>query len=226
MGFKTFVNGDILDAGEVNDFLMEQSVMVFDDAADRTAQLDGDEAEGMVTYLRDTNQVEKYTGAAFVPVSDAIALDDLTDVDASSPTDGQVLTYNNTSGDWEAANPAVTATEFSDLEDKVEALEEQPANDQTGATYTLQLSDAGKLVTLSNAAAITLTVPTNATAAFQTGQRIDLVQLGAGQVTVDPAAGVTVNSKDANDKLAAQYSAASLVYRGSDVWLLIGDLDA
>jgi hypothetical protein len=110
------------------------------------------------------------------------------------------------------------------LADQVEALEVQPANDQTGTTYTLQLSDAGKLVTLSNAAAITLTVPDNATEAFTAGHRIDLVQLGAGQVTIDPAGGVTVNAKDGNDKLAGQYSAASLVYQGSDVWLLIGDL--
>ncbi len=110
-GYKVFVNGDILDADvDVNPFLMSQSVMVFDDAATRTAQLDGDEAEGMVTYLRDTNQVEKYTGAAFVPVSDAIALDDLTDVDASSPSDGQVLTYNNASGNWEAATPATAVS--------------------------------------------------------------------------------------------------------------------
>ncbi len=110
-GYKVFVNGDILDADvDVNPYLMSQAVMVFDDAADRTAQLDSDEAEGMLTYLRDTNQVEKYDGAAFVPVSDAIALDDLTDVDASSPTDGQVLMYNNASGNWEAATPATAAS--------------------------------------------------------------------------------------------------------------------
>jgi hypothetical protein len=206
MGFKTFVNGDILDATEVNDFLMKQSVMVFDDAAARTAALDGDEAEGMVTYLRDTNQVEKYTGAAFVPVSDPIALDDLTDVDASSPSDGQVLTYNNTSGNWEPLTPAVVF------------------NAQTGATYTLALTDSAKLVTLSNAAAITLTVPAETTTVFPIGSRIDLVQLGAGQVTISGSSGVTINSRDSNTSLNDQFSAATLIYQGSDVWLLIGDL--
>jgi len=110
VGFKTFVDGDVLTAAEVNTYLMQQAVMVFDDATDRTTQLGVSVAEGMVTYLRDTNQVEKYTGAAFVPVSDAIALDDLTDVDASSPTDGQVLTYNNSSGNWEAATPAAAVS--------------------------------------------------------------------------------------------------------------------
>jgi len=112
-GFRTFVDLDILTAEQVNDYLMSQAVMVFDDASDRSTQLGGSVAEGMVTYLRNTNQVEKYDGAAFVPVSDAIALDDLTDVDASSPTDGQVLTYNNSSGNWEAATPAVPAAGVS-----------------------------------------------------------------------------------------------------------------
>ena len=99
-------------------------------------------------------------------------------------------------------------------------------NDQTGTTYTLALTDAGKLVTLSNAAAITLTVPAEATVAFPLGSRVDIVQLGAGQVEIDPAAGVTVDAKDGNDKLADQFSAATLIYQGSDNWLLIGDLDS
>jgi hypothetical protein len=72
MGFKTFVNGDILDASEVNDFLMKQSVMVFADAAARTTALPSP-IEGMVTYLSDTDSLEVYTGAAFVIVNDNTA---------------------------------------------------------------------------------------------------------------------------------------------------------
>jgi hypothetical protein len=116
------------------------------------------------------------------------------------------------------------ADEVNQIGENVNFLERYTFNTQTGTTYTLAVTDAGKLVTLSNAAGITLTVPAETTAAFATGQRIDISQLGAGQVTVAEAAGVTVNSKDANKKLAAQYSAATLVYQGSDNWLLIGDL--
>jgi hypothetical protein len=104
-GFKTFVDLDILTAAEVNGFLMSQAVMVFDDATDRSTELGASVAEGMVSYLKDTNQLEKYDGAAWVPVI-ALDLDDLGDVDAATPSDGQVLTYNNTSGNWEAATPA------------------------------------------------------------------------------------------------------------------------
>ena len=80
-------------------------------------------------------------------------------------------------------------------------------NAQTGTTYTLVLTDNGRLVTLSNAAAITLTVPTNASVAFATGAVINIQQIGAGQVTVAGAAGVTVTGT--GTKLRTQYSAAA-----------------
>ena len=97
-------------------------------------------------------------------------------------------------------------------------------NAQTGTTYTLVLTDNGRLVTLSNAAAITLTVPTNASVAFATGAVINIQQIGAGQVTVAGAGGVTVTGT--GTKLRTQYSAASLIKTGTDSWTLIGDLSA
>lgn len=99
----------------------------------------------------------------------------------------------------------------------------QTINSQTGTTYTLVLSDSQKLVTLSNASAITLTVPPNSSVAYPIGQRIDLAQLGAGQVTVVGGSGVTVNGTPTL-KARAQYSAMSLVKTATDTWLLVGDL--
>lgn len=100
-----------------------------------------------------------------------------------------------------------------------------PGNAQTGTTYTLVLSDAGKLVTLSNASAIALTIPTNDSVAFPVNTRIDLAQLGAGKVTVG-GAGVTINSKSGNKSIGAQYVGATLVKTATDTWLLLGDLIA
>lgn len=98
-------------------------------------------------------------------------------------------------------------------------------NAQTGTTYTLVLTDAGKMVTLSNASAITLTIPTNASVAFPVNTRIDLLQYGAGQVTVG-GAGVTIYSSGSKLKLAGQYSGASLWKKATDTWVLIGDISA
>lgn len=96
-------------------------------------------------------------------------------------------------------------------------------NAQTGTTYTLALTDAGKLVTLTNASAITLTIPTNASVAFPVNTRIDLLQYGAGQVTVG-GAGVTIYSSGSKLKLTGQYSGASLWKKATDTWVLMGDI--
>ena len=101
-----------------------------------------------------------------------------------------------------------------------------PLNSQTGTTYTLVAGDAGDLVTLSNASAITLTVPTNASVAFATGTQITIAQSGAGAVTVVGAGGVTVNSPDGDLKLRTQWSAATLIKISTNSWILIGDIKA
>lgn len=99
-------------------------------------------------------------------------------------------------------------------------------NAQTGTTYTIVLSDSNNtLVELNNAAAITVTIPTNATTAFPTGSQVNILQTGAGQVTVAGASGVTVNGTPGL-KLRAQWSAASLVKRDTNTWVVIGDTSA
>jgi hypothetical protein len=96
-------------------------------------------------------------------------------------------------------------------------------NAQTGTTYTPVLADNGKLVTLSNASAITLTVPTNASVAYATGAQINIQAIDAGQVTVVGDTGVTVNGT--GTKLRTQWSAATIVKVATDTWTLIGDIN-
>jgi hypothetical protein len=68
-GFKTWVDGDILTAGDVNTYLMQQAVMVFADASARTSAIAAP-SEGMVTYLSSTDVIEYYDGAAWQPMLD------------------------------------------------------------------------------------------------------------------------------------------------------------
>jgi hypothetical protein len=72
-GYKTWVDGDILTAADVNTYLMEQAVMVFATATARTTALPTP-SEGMVSYLADSNVVEVYTGAAWVSLDDPNAI--------------------------------------------------------------------------------------------------------------------------------------------------------
>jgi hypothetical protein len=67
-GYKLFNTGDVLTAAQVNTYLQEQTVMVFASSAARTSALSGVLAEGMMSYLQDTNAVEVYNGSAWVGV--------------------------------------------------------------------------------------------------------------------------------------------------------------
>lgn len=97
-------------------------------------------------------------------------------------------------------------------------------NAQTGTTYTLIATDIGKLVTMTNASANTLTVPPNASVAFEIGSKINISQFGSGQTTISPGSGVTINSADSANKTRVVYSTASLIKTGTNTWLLAGDI--
>jgi len=90
-------------------------------------------------------------------------------------------------------------------------------------TYTLVLADAGKLIRCTKATAMSIIIPTNAAQAYAIGQRVDIMQYGAGQVTVSGDTGVTLRSTPTN-KLRATYSSASIIKIGTNEWVLAGDL--
>ena len=84
-GYKLFNTGDVLTAAQVNTYLMQQTVMVFASATARTTALSGVLAEGMVSYLQDTNATEVYDGSAWVAIGNT---GDITSVGVTSPITG------------------------------------------------------------------------------------------------------------------------------------------
>lgn len=117
----------------------------------------------------------------------------------------------------------VSITDSGDLSVSGVFRETVTTNRQT-ASYTLALTDRGKLVEMNVATANNLTVPLNSSIAFPIGSKIDLSQYGAGQTTVVATGGVTIRSAGGALKLAAQYSGASLVKIGTDEWYLFGNI--
>jgi hypothetical protein len=98
------------------------------------------------------------------------------------------------------------------------------SNTQTGTTYTLAIGDASKSVEMNNAAANTLTVPPNSSVPFPVGTVIEVCQLGAGQTTIAADSGVSIKSPGSKLKLTEQFSSGSLRKRGTDEWVLTGDI--
>ncbi len=92
------------------------------------------------------------------------------------------------------------------------------------SSQTAVIGNAGFIVEMNVASANNYTIPLNATVAFPLNTRIDLVQYGAGQTTVVATGGVTIRSSGGKLKLTGQYSGASLYKRGTDEWVLIGDI--
>lgn len=94
--------------------------------------------------------------------------------------------------------------------------------------YTLALGDQGDILLASNGAtAGTITIPTNASVAFPTGTQITIIQTGSGQLTIQGAGGVTVNSTGATStapKLRAQNSSATCIKTATNTWYVVGDI--
>ena len=99
-------------------------------------------------------------------------------------------------------------------------------NAQTGTTYSVVLTDDGKLITCDNASSIALTIVPNSSVAFGIGTQINVMQLGAGTVTITAGSGVTLRSDGSKLKTNAQYAVATCLKIASDTWVVVGNLKA
>ena len=98
-------------------------------------------------------------------------------------------------------------------------------NDQTGTTYTPVLDDQYQvLVTRSNAAASTMTIPTNASVAFPVGTVITVLNKGVGLVSISGAVGVTILSAGAVAAIPtlAQYKSCAIMQTSANNWYVVG----
>ena len=91
-------------------------------------------------------------------------------------------------------------------------------NEQTGTSYTLQASDLGKIVKLTNGSAITVTLPNN----LGIGFTCTVIQYGAGQITFSTSSS-TLYNRQSHTKTAGQYAVVSLISCVADVFVLAGD---
>ena len=202
LGFKTFTTGEVLTAADTNGYLM-QGINVFASTAARDAAITSPQ-EGQFAYTKDTNSLWYYTGSAWAASG---ATGDIEGVTVTSP-----ITGGGTSGTVNIAFDAKAGTTLG-------------FNAQTGTTYTLVAADASnKLVTTSNAAAITVTVPPSV---FAAGEQINLQSIGVGLTSFAQGAGVTITSTGATASapvLRARYSAATIICTASNTFTIIGDL--
>jgi len=105
------------------------------------------------------------------------------------------------------------------------AVIDHSATNVRTANYTLLIGDDGIIVEANSASPITITVPLDSTTNFPIGTKITLIRTNTGTVTIAGTAGVTVNATPGL-LLRAQWSAATLLKRATNSWLLMGDLSS
>ena len=152
-------------------------------------------------------------------------------------TDEPTTTVNFTQGSLDdlaiGALEATTVTPssgvvFSDGTQTKEGVPSRTTINTVTDTYNLStggLALRDSMIECNKATGFTVTIPANSTTAFPVGTSIDLLQVGAGQITIAGAVGVTVNATPGL-KLRAQWSSATLFKRATDTWVVMGDLSA
>jgi hypothetical protein len=103
------------------------------------------------------------------------------------------------------------------------------AFDAETASYTAVLANNGQVVTMNNASANTFSIPTNASVAFPVGTQINVLQIGAGQTTIQAVTSGTTSvlstgATAAAPKLRVRYSMATCIKAATDTWYVVGDI--
>lgn len=157
-------------------------------------------------------------GTFQAPVLRPISNADTTARDAIPGIEAGAIVYVADAGTGNPKFQGYNGTTWENLSSEVEEVVSD------SASFTLDLADAAQYHRVSNAGAVTVTVPTNANVAFPIGTNLTIIQAGAGQVSVAGEGGVTINSADSLLSTRVQYSAMTLVKVGTDEWDLTGDL--
>jgi hypothetical protein len=190
-------------------------------------------AAGEQGFETDTGKFKIGTGStAWTGLAYAAGTGTVTSITAGTGLSGGAIT---TSGTIAIDSTVATLTGTQTLTNKTlttPTLDDAKVNlafDAETASYTAILANNSQVVTMNNASANTFSIPTNASVAFPVGTQINVLQIGAGQTTIQAVTSgtTTINSTGATataPKLRARYSMATCIKAATDTWYVVGDI--
>jgi len=197
-GYRTWTPGEVITASNVQDYLQDQTVMVFaSDSVRSTAVIVP--TEGMLSWLEDSDKFQYYDGSAWQDL-----ITDLTGGTAGQPYVSQ------------GASPAT----FGDMKAEYIAT---TINAKT-SDYTIVAADANTIIETSGTAHVTLTFDD----VLATGDVVQVIRIGAGSAIlaagsgVSSWAGIGTANTSADFYIDTQYAAAAVVKTDSGEYRVIG----
>lgn len=139
----------------------------------------------------------------------------------TAPVDADVLALLDS-----AASYVLKKMTWANLKSAIsDLIEVSSINAQTDTAHTLVIGDRGQTITMDNGSANTVTIPPNASVAFDLGTVINIVQIGAGVTTIAGDTGVTLNGVSAGSgDIQNQYQGVSLIKVATNTWVASGDI--
>ena len=195
--------------------------------SDSSVVFEGSSADEFETTLTVTNPTADRT-ITLPDATGTVVLADLAQTLTNKTITTPTLTLSSTTSTTSGQIAFNASTDKIIVGDGTNAIEFAPSTLLTNAqvaSYGLVLADKDRLVEMNVGSANNLTVPLNSSQPFPIGTQINILQTGAGQTTVVATGGVTINATPGL-KLRAQWSSATLIKRGTDTWVLVGDLSA
>lgn len=197
-GYRSWTPGEILTASNVQNYLQDQSVMVFSGSAARSSAVVSPD-EGMLTYLLDLNRFEFYDGSSWVTLVNGVG---------PAGTAGQALVSNGT------AAPSFTDTNSkfikTDLSNK-------------SASYTAVADDTNTVLNVTSASTVTIpdVMP-------EIGDMIQIINNSTGIITLRAGSGVTswagvgTAGTSISFLMDSPYTAAAVVKTAANQYRVIG----
>ena len=187
LGYIEFATGDVLTAALANGYLASQTVMVFASAAARTSAITSPQ-EGMISYLKDTNATQYYSGSAWTDIGAASGGMTLL---ASGSMSGSQTSITTLSGSYETLVCYVMSPTNSNAENFCVRL-----NNDTGSNYGHTGTSSARTTTVQSTGATSIVndFPVNVASGSTQGWQITIQNYTAGNYKTVSITGAGVNS--------------------------------